>query len=63
MICGTFTIDSVPNGQEDVVLNGFKSNDPPPTTAGKTKNADGTWKITGTWPPCPAGTSSSHSTA
>jgi hypothetical protein len=61
MICGSFTMKSIPNGQEDVIYNGFMSNVPPPTHVTKTQDADGTWTVTAEWPPCPAKTTTSHS--
>lgn len=61
MICGTFTMDKIPDGQQDSVYNGFKTNVPPPTSVTKSQNADGTWTVVATWPPCPGGTSTSHS--
>jgi hypothetical protein len=56
MTCGTFTTDSVPAAEADSVVAMFKANVPPPTSVTKTGNADGTFKIVATFPPCPAGT-------
>jgi hypothetical protein len=61
MICGTFTMNGVPNGQQDAIVNGFQTNVPAPTSVTKTRAADGTWTITAVWPPCPTGTSTTHS--
>jgi hypothetical protein len=61
MICGTFTINSVPDGQQNAIYNGFMTNVPPPTKCTKTQAADGTWTVVAEWPPCPANTTTSHS--
>ena len=61
MVCGTFSIGSIPDGQQDAIYNGFESNIPPPTSVTKTQGADGTWTVTAVWPPCPAGTTTAHS--
>lgn len=61
MICGTFVLDSVPDDQAESTVAGFRNNDPPPTSVDKTKNADGTWKITAVWPPCSNGVTTTHS--
>ena len=60
MICGSFTLDNIPDGRQDAVANGFQTNVPPPTSVAKVQNPDGTWKVTATWPPCPAGATASH---
>jgi len=61
MVCGTFSIQNIPNGQQDAVANGFQNNIPPPTQVTKTQAADGTWTVTAQWPPCPDNTTTTHS--
>lgn len=61
MICGTFSMSSIPNGQQDAIYNGYMNNIPAPTSVTKTQAADGTWTVTAVWPACPAGTTTSHS--
>ncbi len=61
MICGSFTMHGIPNGQQDDVYSGFKNNSPPPISVTKAQSADGTWSVTAEWPPCPTGTTTSHS--
>lgn len=61
MVCGTFTISDIPDGQQDAIYNGFKSNVPPPTSVTKTQAGDGTWTVVAIWPPCPSSTTTSHS--
>jgi hypothetical protein len=61
MICGNFTMSGIPNGQQDAIYNGFATNDPPPTSVTKTQNKNGTWTVMTKWPPCPAGTVTTHS--
>lgn len=54
MICGTFAMSNIPDGQQDAAYNGYSQNTPPPTSVTKVQAADGTWTVTATWPPCPA---------
>jgi hypothetical protein len=63
LICGTFSLASVPDGQQDAISNGFRTNVPPPTSVTQVQAADGTWTVTAQWPPCPAGTTTTHSAA
>ena len=63
MICGDFTLDNVPDGKQDEVEHGFKTNVPPPTSTKKSQNANRTWKVTASWPPCPSGSTSVHDPA
>jgi hypothetical protein len=61
MVCGVFTKDNVPNNRIAGVVKRFQDNQPPPDKVEKTKNADGTWKVTVTFPPCPPDTTHSPS--
>src|ERR1700722_17977343 len=61
MICGTFNMANIPDGQQDAINNGFSTNVPPPTTVTKSQAPDGTWTVTAVWPPCPAETTTTHS--
>jgi hypothetical protein len=56
MVCGVFTTSSIPDGDQDDVVDLYKANVPPPTTVTSTKQADGTWTVVATWPPCPPNT-------
>jgi hypothetical protein len=61
-ICGSFTQTGIPNGQQDAVADGYRNNIPPPTSVTKVQQPDGTWTVTAEWPPCPSGTTVTHST-
>jgi len=61
MICGSFTMNGIANGQQDAIYNGFLTNVPPPVHVTKAQSADGTWTVTAEWPPCPVGATTSHS--
>jgi hypothetical protein len=56
MICGTFTMTDIPDAEADVIVASYKSTKPPPTSVTKTKEADGSWTVVATYPPCPATT-------
>ena len=56
MVCGVFTTSKVPDGFQGAVVALYKANDPPPTSVTSTQDADGTWTVIATWPPCPPGT-------
>jgi hypothetical protein len=65
MICGTFTLNNVPDNEVANVVAGFNATVPPPTTVTPARNADATWTVVATYPACPpdmthntAGTSS-----
>lgn len=60
MVCGTFSLSKIPDGQQDNVEADFKANRPPPTSTTKTRNEDGAWTVTATWPPCQEGHVASH---
>jgi len=52
--CGTYIVDKIPDANVGEVMAGFRLDSP--TSLNKTKNADGTWKVTAVFPPCPGGT-------
>lgn len=56
MVCGTFTINQIPNGEETGVVARFRANVPPPIDVKSSQDADGTWTVIATFPPCPANT-------
>lgn len=61
MVCGTFTLTKIATSTAaDAIVTRFKTNVPPPTSTTKTQEADGTWTVTATFPPCPPNTT--HST-
>lgn len=57
MVCGTFTMNNIPQTNVDAVVARFKANKPPPTSVTKNQAADGTWTVIAVFPPCPADTS------
>jgi hypothetical protein len=57
MVCGTFTTTNVPDGEQAAVAALYRANVPPPTEVTSTRQADGTWTVVATWPPCPTDTS------
>ncbi len=56
MVCGTFKVEKIPDDEVDEVVERFETNVPPPTSVTKSKQADGTWTVIATWPPCPDNT-------
>jgi len=59
MICGTFTKRQLTKNAADLTVKLFKLNNPPPTSVTETPDGAGTYTVTATWPPCPAGTTHS----
>lgn len=56
MVCGTFTITQIDTQDVDGVVKRFELNQPPPLKVIKAQQADGTWTVVATFPPCPANT-------
>jgi hypothetical protein len=56
MVCGVFTTSQIPDGFQTSVVALYKANVPPPTSVTSTKEADETWTVVATWPPCPPST-------
>lgn len=52
MVCGTFKINGVTDSEVTGVVARFWANVPPPIKVTPTMNADGTWTVTATFPPC-----------
>lgn len=63
MVCGTFTLKKIADADVAGVVARFKANVPPPLSVTQTKQADGTWTVVATFPPCPPNTSHSTSSA
>jgi hypothetical protein len=59
MICGTFTKRQLTKNEADLTVKLFKLSNPPPTSVTETPDSAGTYTVTATWPPCPAGTTHS----
>jgi hypothetical protein len=59
MICGTFTLTGISDADVAGVVARFKATVPAPLSVTQTKQADGTWTVVATFPPCP--TNVSHS--
>jgi hypothetical protein len=53
MVCGTFTMAKVSADDVDGVVQRYQLNDPPPLSVTKQQEADGTWTVVATFPPCP----------
>lgn len=59
MICGTFTVTKISDADVAGVVARFKATVPAPLDVSQTKQADGTWTVVATYPPC--GDNVSHS--
>jgi hypothetical protein len=60
MVCGTFTLTQIGDGDVNQVVDLFQKNNPPPLRVTKNHEPDGTWTVVAVFPPCPANTT--HST-
>jgi lysozyme len=63
MTCGTFTTTNIPADQADAVEALYRAGTPAPTSVTRTRQADGSFTITGVYPPCPSNTSHTPDTA
>jgi hypothetical protein len=52
MVCGVFTTSKIPEGEQDSVVALYKANNPPPISVIAAKQADETWTVVATFPPC-----------
>jgi len=63
MVCGVFTTSEIPEGEQDSVVSLYNANNPPPISVIAAKQADGTWTVVATFPPCAANTTHSPASA
>ncbi len=55
MVCGTFTVENIPEGNLQETIDIWLANKPQPKVT-YTRNADGTYTLTAEFPPCPEDT-------
>jgi hypothetical protein len=60
-ICGTLSQAGIATAAKDGIVAGYKNTIPQPTSVTAVQDGPDSWTVSATWPPCAAGTTTSHS--